>query len=107
MCHALATGDEAVRQVVVEAGRALGIATANLVGVLSVRRILFAGSVACLGPVLLGTIRQEVAGRALEAMANQTEIGMSRMGPDIVILGASALVLTRELGLLEPLARGM
>jgi hypothetical protein len=25
------------------------------------------------------------------------------MGPDIVILGASALVLTRELGLLAPL----
>ena len=107
VCHALAAGDEALRQVVALAGRALGIATANLVGVLSVRRILFAGSVACLGPVLLETIRQEVACRSLEAMASQTEIGMSRMGPDIVILGASALVLTRELGLLEPLARGL
>jgi hypothetical protein len=36
-------------------------------------------------------------------VASQTELDMSTMGPDIVILGASALVLTRELGLLAPL----
>jgi hypothetical protein len=41
--------------------------------------------------------------RSLAVVASRTELDLSIMGPDIVILGASALVLTRELGLLAPL----
>jgi hypothetical protein len=79
------------------------MAAASLVGVLSVQRILIAGSVTCLGQSLLDVIRDEMINRSLAIVASQTELDMSTMGPDIVILGASALVLTRELGLLAPL----
>jgi predicted NBD/HSP70 family sugar kinase len=102
VCEALEAGDEAVAREIQEAGRCLGIAVANLIGVLSIRRVLLAGSVTCLGPSLLDVIRDEMVQRSLAPVARQTEVGMSSMGADIVILGASALVLTRELSLFGP-----
>jgi len=92
-------GDEQVQQMVRRAGQYLGIAAANVVGLLSVRRIVIAGSVARLGQILLDAIRQEMVKRSLAVLANETEIGLSSMDSEIVILGASALVLNRELGL--------
>ncbi len=105
VCRALDAGDEAVRQMILEVGRYLGIAMANLISVLSARWILIAGSVTCFGDVLLDRIRQEMVKRSLAMVAGETEIRMSSIGPNIVILGASALVLTDELGLFAPLAR--
>ena len=94
-----AAGDEAVRQVVLEAGRSLGIAAANLVGVLGSCRILIAGQVACFGQFLLDAIREEMVRRSLPSLASDTEVGIVSLGTDIVLLGASALVLPHELGL--------
>jgi glucokinase-like ROK family protein len=101
--QAAEAGDQAVRETVVKAGRCLGIALANLVAVLSLRRILFAGSVTCFGTLLLDVMRQEMLRRSLAPVARETQLGLSSMGPDMVILGASALVLTGELGLFAPL----
>ncbi len=108
VCRAFQNGDERVRQPVLEAAKYLGVAAANLVGALSVRRILIAGSVTCFGEGWLEAIRQEMLRRSLGAVACQTEVGFSAIDPDdIVILGASALVLTYELGLFAPLAGGI
>jgi N-acetylglucosamine repressor len=106
ICGAALDGDEAIRQVVRAAGHYLGMVVANMVGVLSVRRIFIAGSITCLDDILLDVIREEVACRALAPVASETEIEMSTMGADIVILGASALVLIRELGLFGPVTAG-
>lgn len=100
--QAVEAGDEALRDVVETAGRALGVAVANLIAVLSIRRVLLAGSITSLGEALLDVIRREMVARSLSVVAQQTEIGMSAMGQDIVLLGASAMVLTRELGLFAP-----
>jgi len=99
ICRALEGGDEQVRQMVQRVGKYLGIAAANIVGLLSARRIVIAGSVACLGQPLLEIVRQEMARRSLAIVANEAEVVLSSIGSDIVILGASALVLNRELGL--------
>lgn len=99
ICEALHGGDESVEQLVVQAGRSLGVAAANLVGVLGSCRILFAGSVTCLGPLLLDTIREEMGRRSLAPLARGTEVDFVSVGTDIVLLGASALVLSHELGL--------
>lgn len=99
ICRALEAGDEQVQQMIQRLGQYLGIAAANIVGLLSARRIVIAGSVACLGQVLLDVVRQEMARRSLAIVANEAEIVLSSIGSDIVILGASALVLNRELGL--------
>jgi hypothetical protein len=52
-------------------------------------------------------IRDEVGRRLLALVASQTEVSISTMEPDIVIVGASALVLTRELGLSSQPAWGL
>jgi N-acetylglucosamine repressor len=96
---ALEAGDEQVHHMVRRLGQVLGIAAANIVGLLSARRIVIAGPVACLGQTLLDVIRQEMTRRSLAIVANEAEIVLSSIGSEIVILGASALVLNRELGL--------
>jgi N-acetylglucosamine repressor len=92
-------GDEVARQVMREVGQSLGIAAANLVGVLGSCRILIAGQVTGFGPFLIDTIREEMVKRALPSLARNTEIGFVSLGSDIVLRGASALLLSHELGL--------
>jgi predicted NBD/HSP70 family sugar kinase len=96
--RALHGGDPTVRRVVHEAGRALGIAIANLVGALNVRRIVIAGGIAELGPELLNVINDEVLRRSLTALARETDIAFSSLGSRITVLGASAALLQHELG---------
>ena len=56
------------------------------------------------GQSWIDVIQQEMSERCLKTLAGETEIGMSSIGDEIVILGASATVLTYELGLFAPLA---
>ncbi len=72
---------------------------ANLVGILNIQYIVIAGSAAIFGQTLLDPIRREVNRRSLAALADETNIEISSLGPDIVILGAAALLLNHELGL--------
>lgn len=103
ICQAADAGDEAVQQMILDVGRYLGGAIANLVSVLSVRHILIAGGVTCFGQAWLNVVKTEMVKRSLAMVAGETEVKMSSMGQDIVILGASALVLAHELGLFAPL----
>ena len=96
---ALGRGDEVAGQVVAEVGRYLGIAAAWLVSTLNVRRILLVGNLTCLGMPLLKVIQQEMRRHALASLAQETHFEFGRFGLDVVILGASALLLTQELGL--------
>jgi glucokinase-like ROK family protein len=93
-------GNQDVRDVILEAGTALGIAAANLVGVLGSCRILIGGNVAHFGQFLLDAIREEMSRRTLPSLAQHTELGMAEEGSDMVMIGASALILQHELGLL-------
>ena len=99
ICQAMEAGDEKVQQMVQRTGQYLGIAAANIVGLLGVRRIVIAGSVARFGHLLLDAIREEIVRRSLAVLANEVELDLSGMGSENVIVGASALVLNRELGL--------
>lgn len=98
---AVAAGDPAACALIREVGRHLGVAVAHLVGVLNIRRIVIAGRVALFGDALLDAIRAEVAARTLRILARDTVIETARLGPDAVILGASALLLRSELGLIR------
>ncbi len=99
ICQALHAGDESVGNMIQEVGRSLGIAAANLVGVLGSCRILFAGSVTRFGQFLLDAVQEEMMQRALPPLAQETEVGLASLGSEIVLVGASALLLTKELGL--------
>jgi len=97
--QAFEAGDEAVQTLVAEVGRYLGFAAANLVGILNINHIVMAGSAARFGQALLEPIKREIKRRSLPGLADETTVEITTLGPDIVILGAAALLLNRELGL--------
>ena len=101
----LAAGDEPTRRVVVSAGRYLGQVVAALIGVLDVQRIVLHGSVAGLGDQWLDAIRDEAHRRSLALLARETRIELAAPIGDLVVMGASALLLTAELGLAAGAAR--
>jgi predicted NBD/HSP70 family sugar kinase len=96
-------GDPQVCSIVLEAGTRLGEAVAGLIGALHVRRIVLAGTMAAFGEPWLQAVDAAASSRSLAALACDTTFELGRID-DIVVLGASALLMTRELGLsLRPL----
>jgi predicted NBD/HSP70 family sugar kinase len=98
--QALESGNQEIQQIIIQAGEALGIAAASLVGILGPARILIHSKIASSSPLLVETIRETMVKRTLPALARVTEIGATTLGSDNVILGATALVLQNELGVL-------
>jgi predicted NBD/HSP70 family sugar kinase len=97
--QACQAGDYAARQLIVDVGRYLGIAVANLIAVLGARRVVVTGRIAPFGPVLREAIESEIRQLILPDLAELAEIEVLAQGPDTVLLGAAALLLTNELGL--------
>lgn len=97
--EAFQAGDPLARRIGFEAGRAIGFAVACLTSALDVKRVLLVGSATRFGPEWLEVVREELRNRALPVLAQETEIVFGESGAKAVILGASALLLTRELGL--------
>jgi N-acetylglucosamine repressor len=97
--QACQAGDPAARQLIVDVGRYLGIAVANLIAVLGARRVVVTGRIAPFGQVLREAIEAETRRLILPDLADMTEIEVLAQGPDTVLLGAAALLLTNELGL--------
>jgi predicted NBD/HSP70 family sugar kinase len=95
----LNSGDENTRRIVVSAGRYLGQVVAGLIGVLDVERIVLHGSVSALGEPWLDAVRDEAGRRSLDLLAKDVSIELAAPIGDLVVMGASALLLTAELGL--------
>jgi N-acetylglucosamine repressor len=96
---ALEAGDETARRIVVGAARPLGQVIAAVIGLLNIRRIVLLGSVAELGDPWIAAVRDEAARRSLGLLSEGTTIELGRPREHPVVLGASALLMTRELGL--------
>jgi N-acetylglucosamine repressor len=92
-------GNRAVLRVVRESGEAVGLAVAWLVATLNVERVVLVGSVAEFGEPWLDAVRSTMRRSALPLLANPTTVEIGSLGEDGVVLGASALLMTRELGL--------
>jgi len=97
--QAFQAGDEALQDTVADVGHHLGRAVAHLVSALNIQRIVIAGSAAGFGEALLQPIRQVMQQSAYTVLANNTQVSLSDLGIDIVILGAAALLLSNELGI--------
>jgi len=97
--EACAEGEPQALALVGELGTHLGIVAASLAGVLNVHRIVLSGLPALFGEPLLAAMGTELRQRILPEQGRETELGFSIVGPDIVIQGACALVLRKELNL--------
>src|SRR5262249_9791993 len=85
--------------IVDDAGAAPGRSIAMPVGALGVPRIVLLGPVTDLGPRWLAAVRREAGGRALAPLAAEVDIQVGRPTTNVVIRGASSLLVARELGL--------
>jgi N-acetylglucosamine repressor len=99
VASAAASGDEAARGIVLAAGRALGKAIASLIGVLDIERVVLHGSVVVLGESWLQAVREEARRGSLPLLTRDVAIEVAEPLDDPVVMGASALLLTAELGI--------
>lgn len=95
----LAADDAATREIVAEAGRYLGQVIGGLIGVLDVERIVLHGPVTILGEPWLEAVRDEARRRSFPPLSANVHIDIAAPIGDLVVMGASALLLTSELGL--------
>lgn len=100
LLQAYEDGDPAVRSLVEEAGARLGAGIAHMAGSLGVQRVVLAGSLARLGAGLADPVRRALEARWLPTLTAEMTVETSSLGDDIVILGAAALLLSEELGIL-------
>jgi N-acetylglucosamine repressor len=96
---AFETGVAGVRQIVLDAARELGSAVGWLIGVLNVRHVLLVGPVAALGEDWLDEVRRSALSSVLGLLARDTQIEFGHVHDDVVVLGASALLMEQQLGL--------
>jgi predicted NBD/HSP70 family sugar kinase len=99
IAQACQAGDQSARELIADVGGYLGIAVANLIAALGARRVVVTGRIAPFGQVLRDAIEAQVRQLILPDLAAMTEIEVVAQGPDTVLLGAAALLLTNELGL--------
>jgi len=92
-------GDPTALAVVRGAGKALGNAIAHVVGTLDVREIVVHGSVTALGEPWLTAVHDEAIRVSLGPLPRETRLIDGGLGEDLTLLGAAAMLLTRELGL--------
>jgi predicted NBD/HSP70 family sugar kinase len=96
---AFRAGASGVRRIVLDAARELGIAVGWLIGVLNVRHVLLVGPVAELGDAWLDEVRQHARSSVMSVLARDTQIEFGHVHDDVVVLGASALLMEQQLGL--------
>ena len=97
--RSLDAGEPWAVSIVDDAAAALGRAIAGLTGALDIQRVVLLGPVTDLGERWLATVRREAAARALAPLADEVEIGIGAPTTNVVVRGASALLVARELGL--------
>ncbi|BAJ79488.1 MULTISPECIES: ROK family transcriptional regulator [Acidiphilium] len=90
-------GDPVARAVLAEAGRHLGLALANLINIISPRRIVLGGSLAQLAPFLLPAAMETLEANALAAIYRDVEIVVSEMSGSAAAMGGIALALQQFL----------
>ena len=96
---AAARGETWATTIVDDAGAALGRGIAALIGALDVQRIVLLGPVTELGDRWLAAVRNAATTGALALLAEDVVITVGRPTSNVVIRGASALLVARELGL--------
>lgn len=90
---ALQAGDPHAIEVVRRAAHYLGIALANVVSILNIRKIVLIGEMTQLGEVWLDEVRASMARSALEHITRETTLSIGELGYRAGILGASASLL--------------
>jgi glucokinase-like ROK family protein len=90
--EAAACGEAAVRQVLDDVGRYLGIGIANLLNAFNPSMVVLGGVLSLAGPYILPLLRHEVEARALSAARSNVEIKLSAFKFDACVMGGASLI---------------
>jgi predicted NBD/HSP70 family sugar kinase len=86
-------GDPATRRLLGDAGRAIGVAVANLCNIINPECVIVGGDLSAAGEVLLAPLREVVHRNAIPSAVGDLEIVAGVLGERAEMLGALALVL--------------
>jgi predicted NBD/HSP70 family sugar kinase len=95
---AAADGDQRVLSVLDDTARNLGRVLSTTVAVLDIHRLVISGIVSALGEPFLDRLSSQIDGAVLPALASKLELCYGRTGERAVRMGAAALVVSQELG---------
>ena len=95
---AQAPDDVARDAILAAAGERLGIAIAPVVGALNLREVVLSGPLDILDGVLLDSAVATLRGRTLPEIHGGSDLRLTDLGRDIVVLGAAVMVLMGQLG---------
>lgn len=93
MLELAAAGDAATCRLIAAAGRAIGLAVANLCNIVNPGCVVIGGDLSLAGEVLLDPIREVVRRNAIPSAAEDTEVVPGVLGDRAEMLGALALVM--------------
>jgi predicted NBD/HSP70 family sugar kinase len=96
--RAYQAGDEEVRTIINETGEILGRALAYTVCTLNINTVVISGSLSRFGNGLRDPVERMVQHCVLPAIGRRTKVVTSKLGEDIVVLGAASLILSHEIG---------
>lgn len=91
-------GDDAVRSALAAAGRAVGAALAGVVATLDVSHIVLAPELLNADEILVEAVCDELSSRMLPSTAELVEVEATRLGGDLVLVGAASAVLVDRIG---------
>jgi predicted NBD/HSP70 family sugar kinase len=97
ICAAALAGDALAHRVIVEAGRYIGVAITNLIGILDPAIVVLGGPLAQAGHVLLAAVREEVQRRSDPYAYTAVQILLSELGELGPAMGAASLALKQFL----------
>jgi N-acetylglucosamine repressor len=88
------------KQIVINAGKYLGVSLANLIGTLNIQKIVLTGYMTQLGDIWLNAIKDSMQKASLEKIYEGTKIEIGNLDYRACILGASAFLLLDDYSLL-------
>ncbi len=97
-------GDAGCRRVLADAGRHIGVATANMYNLLDPELIVIGGSLAPAGEILIDPLCKSMARRAIHAGEAIPPVIAGELGEQAVVTGAAAAVLADAANFPLPLA---
>jgi predicted NBD/HSP70 family sugar kinase len=98
LLRAYEAGDKTVQALVEDAGYYLGVAIAHMVSVLNVNQVVLTGSLTRFGRGLVEAVQVQLCRGGLPLLASDTQVCISSLGKEIVMLGAASLLMS-EVGL--------
>jgi len=92
IAEAVENGDRLAIGMYKDVGKYLGIASAGIINLLNIDRIVIGGGLAGSWDLFIGAFKDEIQSRAFEIPTSRCEVVPGALGDDAGVLGAASLV---------------